>query len=77
MYLKCFQSLIKKFKEVSLEQIPKGKNGNADALTKWGSQRKVTLLGVIPLEIQDKHSVPINEVMQIDGPLVETWMTPI
>lgn len=77
MYLRSAQRLIRKFKEVKLVKIPRGENGNADALAKWGSQKDVAVLGVIPLEVLKSPSVPEEEVMQIDNDGQTTWMTPI
>ncbi|XP_074350707.1 uncharacterized protein LOC141690028 [Apium graveolens] len=37
MYLRNSQSLIRKFREVRVNQILRGENSNADALEKWGS----------------------------------------
>ncbi|KAL8112712.1 hypothetical protein AgCh_020142 [Apium graveolens] len=58
MCLRYSQSLIHKFREVIIEQIPRRENSNADAFAKWGSQKEVLLIGVIPLEIQEKPSFP-------------------
>ncbi|XP_074323582.1 uncharacterized protein LOC141660495 [Apium graveolens] len=55
LYMRHAQELMGKFKEVNLEQIPRTQNADADALAKLGSQREATLLGVIPLEIQEQH----------------------
>lgn len=77
LYFRHTQELLAKFREVKLDQIPRGKNTNADALAKLGSQRESTLLGVIPLQIQEQPSVFKEEVMEIEFPVEDSWMTPI
>ncbi|XP_074358381.1 uncharacterized protein LOC141697749 [Apium graveolens] len=52
LYIRYSQELMKKFKEVHLEQIPRSENSNANALAKLGSEKEVTLLGFIPSEVQ-------------------------
>ena len=46
----------------------------ADALAKMGSQRKVTMLGVIPVTIQRRPSM-IEEVVMSINVSIPTWMT--
>lgn len=77
LYLRYSQELIAKFREVKLDQIPRGKNTNAHALAKLGSQRDSTLLGVIPLQIQEQPSIFREEVMDVELPTEDSWMTPI
>ncbi|XP_074374821.1 uncharacterized protein LOC141715244 [Apium graveolens] len=76
LYLKCAQRIIKLFNEVRVEHISRDENTRVDALAKLGSQREATLLGVIPLEIQNKTSVPEEFTFEIAA-LGRTWMTPI
>ena len=66
--------LIKKFKEVVIEQVPRADNAGADTLTKLGSQREATMLGVIPLRIQMRPSIHEEVVMTLNAPS-PTWMT--
>ncbi|XP_074327276.1 uncharacterized protein LOC141665194 [Apium graveolens] len=75
LYMRCTQPLIRKFKEVRLECVPREKNSNADALEKMGSRQEAVFLGFIPLEIQEIPSIPEVEAMQIDEAPKETWMT--
>ncbi|XP_074371161.1 uncharacterized protein LOC141712210 [Apium graveolens] len=77
LYLKCTQRIIARFNEVRLELIPRGQNEGADELAKLGSCREVTLLGVMPLDIQRQPSVPQHEVGSLSDNLGPTWMTPI
>ncbi|XP_074362787.1 uncharacterized protein LOC141703077 [Apium graveolens] len=76
LYLECTQRIIKLFNEVRVEHISRDENTGADALAKLGSQREATLLGVIPLEIQNMPSVPEEFTFEIAA-LGITWMTPI
>lgn len=76
LYMRYAQELMEKFKEVNLEQVPRSKNSEADALAKLGSQRESTLLGVIPLEVQLQPSVPKLDIMSVDVQQ-DTWITPI
>ncbi|XP_074342668.1 uncharacterized protein LOC141680303 [Apium graveolens] len=69
--------VVNQFREVRLECVPREKNSNADALDKMGSQQEVVLLGSILLEIQEIHSIPDIEAMQVDEAPKETWMTPL
>ncbi|XP_074377037.1 uncharacterized protein LOC141718555 [Apium graveolens] len=77
LYMRHAEELMGKFKEVNLEQIPRTQNADADALAKLGSQRKATLLGVIPLEIQKQPSIFQDEVMGEEAQREESWVTPI
>ncbi|XP_074373613.1 uncharacterized protein LOC141713954 [Apium graveolens] len=77
LYLKCAQRIITRFNEVRLELIPRGKNEGADELSKQGSRREATLLGVVPLDIQRQPSVPEHEVGSLGDDLGLTWMTHI
>ncbi|XP_074324047.1 uncharacterized protein LOC141660970 [Apium graveolens] len=65
LYLKYAQRIIKLFNEVRVEHISRDKNIGADALAKLGSQREATLLGVIPLKIRNKPSVPEEFTFEI------------
>ena len=51
-------------------------NTGADALTKMGSQREATMLGVIPLKVQIRPSIHEEVVMTLNAPS-PTWMTPV
>ncbi|XP_074327829.1 uncharacterized protein LOC141665745 [Apium graveolens] len=75
LYMRCTQWLIRKFKEVRLECVPREKNSNA--LAKMGSWQEAMFLGSIPLEIQEIPSILEVEVMQVDEAPKETWMMPI
>ncbi|XP_074352696.1 uncharacterized protein LOC141691843 [Apium graveolens] len=77
LYLKCAQRILAKFNEVRLELIPHGQNEGADELTKLGSHREATILGVVPLNIQRQPSMPEHEVGNLSDDLGPTWMTPI
>ncbi|XP_074327891.1 uncharacterized protein LOC141665807 [Apium graveolens] len=77
IYLRYLQGLIRKFREVRIEYIPREENSNHDALEKWGSQKEATLLGVISLEIQEKPSISSVKFMQVECSPEESWMTPI
>lgn len=77
LYMRYTQELISRFKEVNLEQIPRVENGCADTFTKFCSQGKATLLGVIPLEIQLQPSIPKAEVMNTEVSAENLWTTPI
>lgn len=76
LYLKCAKRIIGLFNEVKLELIPHGQNVGSDELAKLGSRREATLLGIVPLEIQRRPSVPEQEILSINGQSL-TWMTPI
>ncbi|XP_074377608.1 uncharacterized protein LOC141719126 [Apium graveolens] len=65
------------FNEVRLELIPQRQNEVADELAKLGLRREATLLGVIPLDIQRKPSVPEHEKSSIGSGPDPTWMTPL
>lgn len=66
-----------KFNDVRLEQIPKAENFNADALSKLGSHKEITFLGVILLEVQLQPSIPGIEVATVKTTSEVTWMSPI
>ena len=76
LYYKFVCGLIKKFKEVIIEQVPHADNVGANALAKLGSQREATLLGVIPLKIQMRPNIHEEVVMTLNAPS-PTWMTPV
>ena len=76
LYYKFVSGLIKKFKEVIIEQVPRVDNAGADALAKMGSQREATMLGVIHLKIQMRPSIHEEVVMTLNAPS-PTWMTSV
>ena len=79
------QELMKKFKEVHLEKVPREKNEGADALVKASSRRDTKLLGTIKFCVQEKPSVSEaqkitrfrEDLMEVEDEVVDTWMTPI
>ncbi|XP_063948111.1 uncharacterized protein LOC108203333 [Daucus carota subsp. sativus] len=54
LYMTHTQELMKKFKEVHLEKVPREKNEGADALAKASSRRDTKLLGTIQFCVQEK-----------------------
>ncbi|XP_074347418.1 uncharacterized protein LOC141686271 [Apium graveolens] len=62
---------------IHLEKIPRTGNSDADALAKLGSQKEATLLGVIPLEVQQQLSIPEMEAATIEAAAEGTWISPI
>nr|XP_017221365.1 PREDICTED: uncharacterized protein LOC108198103 [Daucus carota subsp. sativus] len=79
------QELMKRFKEVHLEKVPREKNEGADALAKASSRRDTKLLGTIEFCVQEKPSVSEaqkvtrfrGDLMEVEDEVVDTWMTPI
>ena len=79
------QELMKKFKEVHLEKVPREKNEGADALAKTSSKRDTKLLGTIQFCVHEKPSVLEvqritqfrEDMMKIEEEVANTWMTPI
>ncbi|XP_074355338.1 uncharacterized protein LOC141694879 [Apium graveolens] len=72
--------IAKSYSELVVNQVNGGfqeKNINVDAMEKMGSQQEAVLLGSISLEIEEIHSIPEVEVMQVDEAPKETWMTHI
>ena len=76
LYYKFMNGLIKRVKEVIIEQVPRADNVGADALAKMGSQREATMLGVILLKIQIRPSIHEKVVITLNVPSL-TWMTPV
>nr|XP_017245494.1 PREDICTED: uncharacterized protein LOC108217161 [Daucus carota subsp. sativus] len=85
LYMTHTQELMKKFREVHLEKVPREKNEGADALAKASSRRDTKLLGTIQFCVQEKPSVSEaqkvtrfrGDLMEVEKEVVDTWMTPI
>nr|XP_017247956.1 PREDICTED: uncharacterized protein LOC108219166 [Daucus carota subsp. sativus] len=85
LYMTHTQELMKKFREVHLEKVPREKNEGADALAKASSRRDTKLLGTIQFCVQEKPSVSEaqkvtrfrGDLMEVEDKVVDTWMTPI
>ena len=76
LYYKFMNGLIKRFNEVIMEQVQWAANVGAYVLSKMGSQREATMLGVIPLKIQIRPIIHEKVVMTLNAPS-PTWMTPV
>ncbi|XP_063948059.1 uncharacterized protein LOC135152159 [Daucus carota subsp. sativus] len=85
LYMTHTQELMKKFREVYLEKVPREKNEGVDALAKASSRRDTKLLGTIQFCVQEKLSVSEaqkvtrfrEDLMEVEDEVADTWMTPI
>ncbi|XP_063942623.1 uncharacterized protein LOC108203423 [Daucus carota subsp. sativus] len=85
LYMTHTQELMKKFKEVHSEKVPREKNEGADALAKASSRRDTKFLGTIQFCVQEKPCVSEaqkvtrfrEDLMEVEDEVVDTWMTPI
>ncbi|KAL5574095.1 hypothetical protein UlMin_023692 [Ulmus minor] len=75
-YLEKAKELLGQFDTVTITQIPRNENTNADALARLATGLEDSLLKTIPLEILDEPS--INKRQQVDAISDKpTWMDPI
>ncbi|KAL5554621.1 hypothetical protein UlMin_042022 [Ulmus minor] len=75
-YLKKAKELLRQFDTVTITQIPRNENINADALARLATWLEDSLLKTVPLEILDEPS--INKHQQVDAISDKpTWMDPI
>ncbi|KAL5545437.1 hypothetical protein UlMin_005124 [Ulmus minor] len=75
-YLEKAKELLGQFDTVTITQIPRNENTNADALARLATGLEDSLLKTVPLEILDEPS--INKHQQVDAISDKpTWMDPI
>ncbi|KAL5564753.1 hypothetical protein UlMin_027917 [Ulmus minor] len=75
-YLEKAKELLGQFDTVTITQIPRNENTNADALARLATGLEDSLLKMVPLEILDEPS--INKRQQVDAISDKpTWMDPI
>ena len=75
-YLAKAKELLGRFNTVTITQIPRNENTNADALARLATGLEDSLLKTVPLEILDEPS--INKRQQVDAISDKpTWMDPI
>ncbi|KAL5583361.1 hypothetical protein UlMin_015803 [Ulmus minor] len=75
-YLEKAKELLGQFDTVTITQIPRNENTNADALARLATGLEDSLLKTVPLEILDEPS--INKRQQVDTISDKpTWMDPI
>ncbi|XP_063941355.1 uncharacterized protein LOC108201357 [Daucus carota subsp. sativus] len=83
LYITHTQELMKNFREVHLEKVPREKNEGADALAKASSRRDTKLLGTIQFCVQERPSVSEaqkvtlfkEDLMEVEDEVAVTWMT--
>ncbi|KAL5579951.1 hypothetical protein UlMin_012393 [Ulmus minor] len=75
-YLEKAKELLGQFDTVTITQIPRNENSNADALARLATGLEDSLLKTIPLEILDEPSIDKQQQVNTisDKP---TWMDPI
>ncbi|KAL5574153.1 hypothetical protein UlMin_023750 [Ulmus minor] len=75
-YLEKAKELLGQFDTVTITQIPRNENTNADALARLATGLEDSLLKTVPLEILDEPS--IDKCQQVDAISDKpTWMDPI
>ncbi|KAL5561391.1 hypothetical protein UlMin_031138 [Ulmus minor] len=75
-YLEKAKELLGQFDTVTITQIPRNENTNADALARLATRLEDSLLKTVPLEILDEPS--IDKHQQVDAISDKpTWMDPI
>ena len=75
-YLEKAKELLGQFDTVTITQIPRNENTNADALARLATGLEDSLLKTVPLEILDEPS--IDKHQQVDAISDKpTWMDPI
>ncbi|XP_024023431.1 uncharacterized protein LOC112092198 [Morus notabilis] len=75
-YLKKVREALGKFTTYDIQQVPRAKNSNADALARLAPSRDTDLLNLVPLEVLKTPSTEKRpEVAPVD--LQPSWMDPI
>ena len=78
-YLQKDKDLLSAFSSFKIQQVPRGRNTQADALARLVSTKDSELLEVIPVEFLSAPSImptePQSTVNSIT--ITDTWMTPI
>ena len=74
-YLSKVKDSLAQFDRYSIQQVPRDKNSNADALAKLASAKDVESLDIIPVEHLSNPSIKEDDSTIIQAS--DTWMTPI
>ena len=74
-YLSKVKDSLAQFDRYSIQQVPREKNSNADALAKLASTKETESLSIIPVEHLSDPSIKGEETQVIQA--IDTWMTPI
>ncbi|GKD26848.1 reverse transcriptase domain-containing protein, partial [Tanacetum coccineum] len=76
-YLEKIKTLTSSFKEISIKQVPRSENKQADTLSKIASTSFVHLSNQVLVEELKEKSINEKEVLDIVEEEGHTWMTPI
>ena len=74
-YLSKVKDSLAQFDRYSIQQVPREKNSNVDALSKLESTKETESLGIIPVKHLSDPSIKGEETQVIQA--IDTWMTPI
>lgn len=74
-YLSKVKDSLAQFNRYSIQQVPREKNSNTDALAKLASTKETESLGIIPVEYLSDPSIKGEDTQVIQA--IDTWMTPI
>ncbi|XP_038693764.1 uncharacterized protein LOC119991491 [Tripterygium wilfordii] len=76
-YLTEAKKLIEKLEDFEIQQVPRGQNSHADALATLASADQEKLRRTIIIDIQEKPSVPPEQVEVSQAELGPSWMDPL